>query len=516
VSPHWVVAPVLIPVGIACLLLSIGSPRIGLQRVIGMLSCVLQVAVALALALQATDDIPRVYVLGDWPAPFSIVLVGDRLAAIMLLLTALLACAVLAYASAGWDRRGSYFHALFQLQLMGLNGAFLTGDLFNLFVFFEVLLIASYCLLMHGQGAPRLRATVQYAVINLTASALFLIAVALLYALTGTLNMAHLAQRIGALPPSDLALAESAVLLLLAVFGAKAAIWPLYFWLPGSYPVACAPVAALFAIMTKVGIYAIVRVHLTVFGASGPLAAAIETWLMPIALITLTLGTLGALGAERLGALVAYVTVASVGTIMIAIALPGGSGLGAGLFYLLHSTFIVAALFLLVEIIALQRGKFTDRLEQGEELAQPRLLGWMLLIGSVAAAGLPPLSGFLGKAMILQNALGSGKTAWIWAVVLITGLLTLIALGRAGTRVVWNNRTPVRAPAPATGGTLAPALVLLAASGVLSVAAAPVRSYTDATERQLADRERYLRYVLGPAAQPEAGTTRPLPRGPKR
>ena len=246
-----------------------GHRRLLWARRISLGSAALGLLLAALLVLDADGGALRVYRVGDWPAPYGIVLVLDRLGALMLLLSAMVALPVLWYACGGWDAHGRYFHAIFQFQLMGLAGAFVTGDLFNLFVFFEVLLIASYVLVVHGLGAERLRVGVHYVVMNLTASALFLIGMALLYAGTGTLNLADLALRVPRVAGPDAALLQAAAMLLLVVFGFKAALLPLSMWLPATYAAATAPVAALFAIMTKVGVYAILRVHGVVFGADG-------------------------------------------------------------------------------------------------------------------------------------------------------------------------------------------------------------------------------------------------------
>ena len=227
--------------------------RLRLRRALALGSAALGTLMAVGLVAVAAQGDVRVYLLGEWPAPFGIALVLDRLSALMVLLTYVVALPVLWYATGGWDTRGRYFHALFQFQLMGLCGAFLTGDLFNLFVFFEVLLIASYVLLLHGQGRERFRMGVHYVVLNLAASALFLLGLSLLYAATGTLNMADMALRVAALSGDSAVLARSGALLLLVVFGLKAALVPLHAWLPGTYAAASAPVAALFALMTKVG-----------------------------------------------------------------------------------------------------------------------------------------------------------------------------------------------------------------------------------------------------------------------
>ena len=260
-----------------------------------------------------------VYRVGEWPAPFGIALVVDRLGALMVALTAAVALPVLLYASGGWDSHGRHFHPMFQFQLMGLAGAFVTGDLFNLFVFFEVLLIASYVLMLHGQGRERFKAGLHYVVLNLVASALFLVGVSLLYAMTGTLNLADLAMRVPQLQGAEAAIAKAAGLVLLVVFGFKAALMPLAVWLPGTYAASSAPVAALFAIMTKVGVYALLRVHGVVFGGTGDAPGAAEPWILPLALLTCAVGVIGALAARTLARLVAWVTVASVGTVLVGI-----------------------------------------------------------------------------------------------------------------------------------------------------------------------------------------------------
>ncbi len=244
---------------------------------------------------------------------------------------------------------------------MGLNGAFLTADLFNLFVFFEVLLIASYGLLLHGGGAARLKAAIHYVGFNLAGSALFLVAVALLYGITGTLNMADLAQRVAALGPDQAALVRAAALLLIVVFGVKAALLPLYFWLPDTYRAASAPVAALFAIMTKVGVYCVARVTTLIFGDDAGVATDVaDPWLPWLAIGTLALAALGTLAAVRLRTLVSYLVIASAGTLLLAIGLGSAATLSAALFYLVNSTLVAAALFLLVDSIASGRGEADD------------------------------------------------------------------------------------------------------------------------------------------------------------
>lgn len=522
---HLPALPVLLPALTAVVLLLIGDHtgghghhRLLWARRIAMISVTLGLVFAVLLLVVAASGELRVYRMGDWPAPFGIVLVIDRLAAFMLVLTQLVAWPVLWYATGGWDVHGRYFHALFQFQLMGLAGAFVTGDLFNLFVFFEVLLIASYVLLVHGQGRERFRVGVHYVVLNLAASALFLVGVALIYALTGTLNLADLALRVPMVADPDAAVLQAAALVLLVVFGFKAALLPLHLWLPATYAAASAPVAALFAIMTKVGIYSILRVHGVVFGAdAGASAFAAAPLILPLAIATSILGVLGALAAHTLPRLVAYLTVASAGTILMAVGLFGVPAWSAAMYYTAHSTLAVAGMFLLVELVAAQRGAAGDRLEAGPSVAQPVLLGLMLLLAAASMAGLPPLPGFIGKLMLLQAAAGGEMQVWVWTSVLLAGFLTLLGLARAGSILFWSVRDRPGEGSGASGASprlvTATLLLLLAGLGI-ALCAAPIKRYTDAAAVQLTDRGAYARAVLETQGGERADTARPYRREP--
>jgi multicomponent K+:H+ antiporter subunit D len=496
---HVLVAPIVLPAIAGAALLLLHAQPIRIARWLSAAATVAFLACALALFQDSLEGVPRVYALGSWPAPFGIVVVVDRLSAWMVLLTALLACGVLLYAMQGWDSRGRFFHAFFQFQLMGLAGAFLTGDLFNLFVFFEVMLIASYCLMLQGLGAARLRATLHYVAINLTASGVFLIAVSLLYGLTGTLNMAHLAERLAALSAEDVPLARAAGLLLVGVFCVKAALFPLYFWLPQGYSEAAPPVAALFAVMTKVGVYSIVRVTSLVFGRDGGDAAdLLSPWLLPLALGTLAIGTIGALGAQRLATMTAYLTVASVGTMLTAFAAGGAEGLAAALYYAAHSTIVIAILFLVGDLLGRERGAVGDALHMGPALTRAALLGLLFLMAGATVAGLPPSSGFIGKLMVLQSVRGTGEAAAIWAVVLVTSLLMVIASVRAGSIVLWSvGRRAAGQPAGgARAGEWAALILLVGCSLALIVGAGPAHTFTTRAAEQLHARELYVDAVL--------------------
>jgi len=278
-------------------------------------------------------------------------------------------------------------------------------------------------------------------------------------------------------------------------------LFPLYFWLPNTYAAASAPVATLFAIMTKVGVYSIIRVHALIFGVdAGESALAVGTWLLPLALLTSVLGILGALASHSLKRLVAYLTVSSVGTILIAVGLFTPSSLSAALYYMMHSTLVIAGLFLFVELIASQRGETKDTLQPALRVQEPVLLGLLLLLGAASVAGLPPLPGFLGKLMILESASGLPEHALVWTVMLSVSLLGMIGLARAGVILFWHVPTdlaPDQLP-PAPNRILVSVTLLLLSMGlVMTVCAASMKHYMDATAAQLYDRPAYALAVLG-------------------
>ncbi len=491
---HWIFVPVLLPLltGIAALLA--GERHRRLQRALSLIATTALVPLALGLLMATVDGGYLGYALGNWPAPFGIVLVLDRLAALMLLLTALVALASCAHAVAtSADGDGKYFHVLFQWQLFGLNGAFLTGDLFNLFVCFEILLIASYGLLLHGGGSERIRVGFHYVVLNLVGSSLFLFAVGVLYGLTGTLNMADLALKVAQAEPAQAGLLRAAAALLILVFALKAALLPLHFWLPRAYSATSASVAALFAIMTKVGVYAIIRVSTLVFEPLS-IAGAAPPLLLPLALATIAVGTLGALASRDLRDLVAYLVLASLGTLLTSVGLGSETGLAAGLVYLVHTTLITAGMFALSDLIIRQRGNGSS--DPAAPVAQPLLLGTLFLTGAVAFAGLPPLSGFLAKLMILQSARTAAGAAWVWTVILVSSLFLVFALSRMGSALFWKT-DPARQPGGAAAlRSVGPALGLLIASPLLIVLAGPVTSFATATAHQLGDPAAYIDHVM--------------------
>ncbi|MBB5322018.1 monovalent cation/H+ antiporter subunit D [Marinobacter oulmenensis] len=502
---HWLTAPILIPLLGGILQAFMGYAPIQLRRTLAITTTVLILGASLVLFSMALDGDYRMYAFGNWQPPFGIVLVLDRLAAFMVVMTSVLALFAHIFSLGGSDEGNRQFHTLFLFQLMGLNIAFLTGDLFNLFVAFEVLLIASYGLLMHGGGTIRTVPGLHYVVLNLIGSAVFLISVGMIYSVTGTLNMADLAVRVQQVTGENLQLVKAGGMMLLVVFALKAAILPLCFWLPRAYAKATAPVAALFAVMTKVGVYAILRVYLLVFGdQAGPLANLGMDWLFPLALVTMAMGFIGALGADNLRSLVAWQVIISVGTLLAPIALGSPAGLSAALFYMLSTTWTVAGLFLVASLVAGQRGTAGDRIVTAPPMRNRTFLSVLFMVGAVAAAGLPPLSGFVGKILILQSVPAGVEMAWLWGVLLMGSFLSLVAYSRAGSIVFWRTVDGhLESPPRLTGPTSIAAGALIALTLAIVAMAGPINKYTDATAAQLLDHTRYLEILETPVVGEE-------------
>ncbi len=506
---HWIIIPVLMPAMMAAIIVLVARYHPILQRVFSLASLVISLGVAIGLFIKISDGTIILYQLGNWAAPFGIVLVADRLSMLFVVLTSFLAIPVLLYAmGSGWDMRGRHFHALFQFQMMGILGAFLTGDAFNLFVFFEVLLLASYGLMIHSGGATRLRAGVQYVVFNLLGSTLFLFALGAIYAQLGTLNIADIAVRAATVPVENAAGLRVAVVMLLLVFAIKAAILPLHFWLPGTYSNAPAPVAALFAIMTKVGAYAIIRFYTIAFPPDLEATQGLfDTWLLPGALLTLAIGMIGVLGAKHLDRLVAFSVIGSMGMLMTSVSIFTPSGISAALFYAVHSTLAAATLFLLVDVVRTRRAAGSVGWDPAPPIAGGALIAGMFFTATIAMAGLPPLSGFVGKLLILEAAIADPRMAWIWVVILFSSLIAVIGFSRAGSAIFWKAHavTPVEtdqetteedAPVPQPILPLVAIGILLAAIISVTVCAGPLTRYIQATTAQLFEPEPYISTVL--------------------
>lgn len=528
VVDHLMVAPILLPLVTAALMLLVEGRGHRLKGAINLVSTLLLVVICVLLLGQVEGGGTArtgVYLLGGWAAPLGIVLVVDLLSALMLLLGALMGLATLVYALARWHRAGVHFHPLFQLFLMGLNGAFLTGDLFNLFVFFEVMLAASYGLALHGLGVQRVKAGLHYLVINLAGSMVFLVGVAVIYGVTGTLNMADLAQRMAELESGQRALFHSGAAMLGMAFLLKAGLWPLNFWLPTTYMSASPPVAGLFSIMSKLGVYVVLRLWLLWFGPQSDLAGSTGAlWLQYGGMVTILVGLAGVLSVQGTARMAGFSVLVSSGTLLTAIGFHQQGLTAAALFYLVSSTLAIGALFLLTELMERGRGMgadvlavtqelFAETLEEGEgeeeEVGVPlpatmAILGLSFIGCASLLAGLPPLSGFVSKFALLMGLVDGGEGGvppghWLLAGLLVlSGLVTLMAMIRAGIRLFW---PALEREVPRVRlCELGPVVSLLALCVGLTVAAGLVMDYMEATAAMLHDPGQYIRAVLGTEA----------------
>ena len=495
---HLPILPILLPMLAAVfMLLPPLSHSIIRQRIFAVCAMVALLIASVFLLVTIHEQGTQLYILGGWQPPFGIVLVADRLSIIMVLLTSVLGLGAQLYACAGDDNGGMYFHPLFMFQIMGINGAFLTGDLFNLFVFFEVLLIASYSLLIHGGGKQKTKANVHYVILNLVGSSIFLFALGILYGTIGSLNIADMANKVRLLGEHEQTLAKVGGLLLLVVFGLKAALLPLHFWLPRTYAAASAPVAALFAIMTKVGVYSILRVHTVIFGEdAGALASIAIPWLWPLGLLTLAMGAIGVLASPSLRLSIANLVIVSIGTLILAIAMQRVSATSAALYYMIHTTLITGALFLLADLIRAQRGQAEDRYVIARKMQHGKIIGIAFFIAALTVVGLPPFSGFVGKILILQSAQGLTEMAWVFPVVLVAGLASLIAISRAGTTIFWRHSGESTNEETIPVLKLIAVALLLSASPLLVIFGGQVTDFTYLAAEQLHDRAQSVDALL--------------------
>jgi multicomponent K+:H+ antiporter subunit D len=554
--PQLIVAPILLPLLTAGFMLLFRDRHRPFKARVNLVSTLLGLAISIYLLYWVQGPNPQVigsigvYLPGNWAAPFGIVLVVDRLAALMLVLTGIIGSCALIFASARWDRAGASFHALFQIQLMGLYGAFLTGDLFNLFVFFEVLLAASYGLMLHGSGRARVSAGLHYIAINLLASSLFLIGAALIYGVTGTLNLADLAIKIPQVAAGDLGLLHAGVAILATAFLAKAGMWPLNFWLVPAYSAASAPVAALFAIMTKVGVYTLLRLWTLLFSKEAGASAHFGgEWLVIGGLLTLACAAVAVLCAQRLERMASQSILVSAGILLAAIGFGQPAVTAGALFYLVSSTLALSALFLLGELI--ERSRAVNELPLEEDADhQPRMveslnpppgtnlddqqqalvgqaipwtmafLGLSFVACALLIIGMPPLSGFIAKlsligALLDPGGLGvaGGEIAWegwlLIALLILSGLASLMAMVRVGVKRFW---TPRDLPLPALRrNECIPIVLLLGVCVALTIKGDGLLRYAHATAVSLDDPAVYIDTVLAtrPVPNPAASDSAP-------
>jgi multicomponent Na+:H+ antiporter subunit D len=519
--------PVLIPTLAAAATLFAGRrPR--LQRSIAVLALMAVVAVCAALVYLADRDGTIAVHVGGWGqsvagmGPLGIVLVVDRLSSLMLLVSAIVLLAVVFYAIGQGIRDGderqpvSIFLPTYLVLSAGVCTAFLAGDLFNLFVGFEVLLSASFVLLTIGASADRVRAGIAYVMVSMVSSLIFLIGIALIYAATGTLNMAEIAIRLDDVPSGT----RSALFAVLMVaFGIKAAVFPLSTWLPDSYPTAPAPVTAVFAgLLTKVGVYAIIRAHSLLFPGG-----ALDQVLLVAALVTMLVGVFGAIAQSDIKRLLSFTLVSHIGYMVFGIALSSDLGLAGAIYYVAHHIVVQTTLFLVVGLIERQAGASTLQRLGGLAAASP-LLALVFIVPALNLGGIPPLSGFIGKVALLEAGAHDGSSlAWILvAGSVVTSLLTLYVMARVWTKAFWRER----ADAPEGGladaapsslidfseedvayadrddvgrmpvGMLVPTAALIAVGLALTVFAGPIFAFSERAAAEVTDRGQYVAAVL--------------------
>ena len=488
--------PVAIPL-LAAALSVIGGRWRPLQRVISIVALGSCLAVSIALLAGADDDGFVVHRSGGWPAPLGITLVVDRLAGLMLVVSSLVLLAVMIYAigQAGQERQRVAFHPIYLVLAAGVSASFVTADLFNLFVAFEMMLAASYVLITLGGRPDQIRSGMSYVVISLVASTLFITVLALLYTSTGTVNMADLSVRLAEL---DGGVRSAFALALLVVFGIKAGLFPLFFWLPDSYPTAPGPVTAIFAgLLTKVGVYAIIRTQTLLFDTP----AWMGTVLIVVAVLTMVVGVLGAIAQDDMKRILAFHIVSQIGYMIFGLGLFTVAGLAGAVFYIVHHIIVKTALFLVAGLVARRAG--SSRLsEVGGLVRSAPALAVLFAVPAMSLAGLPPFSGFIAKFALVD----AGLSAEAWAGVgasLAVGLLTLFSMTKIWAGVFWGEaeETPRNEPSAAErlGGPAAmigATAALAVASIAVSVWAGALYDLSERASRDLLAPERYVAVVL--------------------
>ncbi len=496
ISKALVPLPVALPLVAAGLTLALWR-HARAQRVIAATTLVVVLAVSVVL-LVAADGGPVVVDIGEWAAPVGIDLIADRLSALMLTVSSFVMLCVLLYSLAQGVADGddeapvAIYHPTFMVLAAGVFNAFLSGDLFNLYVGFEIFLAASYVLLTLGGTGERIRAGSIYVVVALLSSIIFLVAIALTYAATGTVNLAQLSERFAEIDPG---VRLTIQLLLLLAFGIKAALFPLSSWLPDSYPTAPAPVTAVFAgLLTKVGVYAIIRTQTLLF----PEDNVVDDVLLWLALATMVIGILGAVAQNDIKRLLSFTLVSHIGYMIFGVALASEPGMAAAVFYVVHHITVQTTLFLVVGLVERRGGSTSlDRLGGLAKIAPG--LAILFFVPAMNLAGIPPLSGFLGKLGLLQEGVAQG-TPLTWALVVgsvVTSLLTLYAIVKAWNKAFWQT-PPVEIPQAVRlpRGMVGPATALVAFGVALTVVAGPLYAYTERAAATLLDGYTYVDAVF--------------------
>jgi multicomponent Na+:H+ antiporter subunit D len=488
---NLIILPIIIPI-IAGLLMVIFRKSIKFQRILSILAIVSTGAVAVILINQISKDGIQILHLGGWKAPFGVSMVADMFATILILVTSIVAvcCLLFAFQSIGEKREAYYFYPLFLFLITGVNGSFMTGDIFNLFVCFEVMLVSSYVLISLGGTKIQLRASIQYILINVISSFLFLVAIAFLYAMTGTLNFAHLAQRVAEVGQDGLL--TTVAILLLIVFSLKAGLF-LFFWLPGSYSAPPTAISAIFAaLLTKVGIYAIIRTFYLIFYHEPQITHLL---IGILAAITMVLGAIGAVAYGDINKILTYNVIVGVGFILAGVATLSVEGITGSLYYLIHDMIVKALIFLLGGTVIHLTG--TSKLKEFSGLIRlhPQL-GWMFFIAALSLSGIPPLSGFLGKVFITEGTFVTGYF-WLGGIGLITSLMVLYSIMKIFINGFWGYTVLTEETEKGTTkGLMFPIGILTALTIALGLGSEGIQTYVDLATQTLMNPEIYIRAVL--------------------
>ncbi|MDF2854990.1 MAG: monovalent cation/H+ antiporter subunit [Neobacillus sp.] len=489
---NLIIMPVLWPL-LTGIILIFFVKKIKLQRVIAFLSSLVGITIASLLVYHVHQEGVLTLALGSWKAPFGIIIVADMLAALLVLTTTIIGSAILVYSfnTIGKDREQFYYYSVFQFLLVGVSGAFLTGDIFNLFVFFEVMLMASYVLLVLGGTKAQLRESLKYIIVNVLSSAFFVITVAYLYSVTGTLNMAHLSERIA--EGNSPAIISIIALSFLVVFGLKGAIFPLFFWLPGAYNAPPMPVIALFgALLTKVGIYSIFRTYTLIFYHDQSFT---HTILAVLSLLTIIVGVIGAIAYWDVKKIIIYNIVIAVGVITYGISLMNEQAIAGSILYLIHDMLIKAALFLLVGIMIKVSGT-SDLRKMGGLIHHYPYLAWAFFIAAISLAGIPPFSGFAGKLLILQGSVDSESFIGL-AVILLSSLMVLYSVMKIFINGFWGKSDSnfVKPNVP-VANLFIPSLTLVVISILYGVGTETILPFISQAVETILEPEIYINAVL--------------------
>ncbi len=489
---NLVILPVIIPV-MAGLVMVIFRKNIRLHRSVGVLALFALIVVSFLLIFQIKSNGIQTLQAGGWRAPYGISFVADMFAALLLLSTGMvtLCCLLYAFPSIGREREEHYFHPLFLFLIAGVNGSFLTGDLFHLFVCFEVMLISSYVLISLGGSKVQLQESLKYILVNVVSSSLFLVAVAYVYALTGTLNLAHLSVVVAKLGQNGLM--TTVALLFLLVFSIKAALF-LFFWLPESYSAPPTAIAAVFAaLLTKVGIYTIFRMFTLIFYHEPQITHQV---IGIFGAVTMVLGAIGAVAFSDIKKILTYNVIVGAGFIIAGLASFTADGITGSVFYFVHDIMVKALIFLLGGAIIQLTG--TSKWNEVSGLIRNHpYLGWMFFIAALALAGIPPLSGFLGKIFITKGTF-QAEYYWLGAIGLVTSLMVLYSMMKVFMNVFWGETTLSREMEKGTTkGLLLPIGGLTAVSVMLGVGAEGILPYVRLAADSLIVPAQYIEAVLG-------------------